>query len=107
MTGFNGGLIPEDSTLVLDGDICLENVNMDTGAALVFHAAKRLRHNRRSAFSTKPTFEIQELSDSRSPNAPEYLRIRGYLIADQGAKKQIIFQPGQWIIIPQGEVFSA
>jgi len=80
-------LIPEDSTLVLDGDICLENVNVDAGAALVVHAAPSASVTiKEAAFSTKPTFEIQELSDSRSPNAPEYLRICGYLIADQGAK---------------------
>jgi hypothetical protein len=75
-----GCLIPEDSTLVLDGDICLENVNVDAVAALVVDAAPSAYVTiKEAAFSTKPTFEIQELTDAEitSPNVPEYLRIRG------------------------------
>jgi hypothetical protein len=60
-------------------------------------------------FSAKPTFEIQELTDAEieSPDVPEYLRIRGYRIINQGAKTFTITQPGKWIITPQGEVHSA
>ena len=105
-----GGRISGDSTLVLDGDIRLENVNVDAGAALVVHAAPGASVTIKDAtFTAKPTFEIQQLTDAEiaSPDVPEYLRIRGYRIIDQGAKIFTISQPGQWIITPQGEVQPA
>jgi len=103
-----GCLIPEDSILVLDGDICLENVNVDARAALVAHAAPSASVTIKEAPSPpSPPLRFRNSATPISPNAPEYLRIRGYFIADQGAKKQIIFQLGRWIITPQGEVHSA
>ena len=105
-----GGRISGDATLILDGDIRLENVNVDAGAALVVHAAPGASVTIKDAtFSANPTFEIQALTDTEinSPDVPEYLRIRGYRIIDQGAKIFTISQPGQWIITPQGEVHAA
>jgi UDP-sugar pyrophosphorylase len=105
-----GGRISGDSTLVLDGDIRLENVNVDAGAALVVHAAPGASVTIKDAtFTAKPTFEIQQLTDAEiaSPDVPEYLRIRGYRIIDQGAKIFTISQPGKWVITPQGEVHTA
>jgi len=105
-----GGRISGDSTLILDGDIHLENVNVNAGAALVVHAAPGASVSIKDAtFSANPTFEIQELTDAEiaSPDVPEYLRIRGYRITNQGAKTFTITQPGKWIITPQGEVHSA
>lgn len=79
---------------------------MDAGAALVVHAAEGASVTIQDAtFSAKPTFEIQELTDAEitSSDVPEYLRIRGYRIIDQGAKIFTITQPGQWIITPRAK----
>jgi UDP-sugar pyrophosphorylase len=105
-----GGRISGDSTLILDGDIRLDNVNVDAGAALVVHSAPGASVTIKDAtFSAKSTFEIQALTDTEitSSDEPEFLRIRGYRIIDQGAKIFTITEPGKWIITPQGEVHAA
>ena len=79
-------------------------------AALVVHAGPGASVTiKDTTFSAKPTFEIQELTDAEieSPDVPEYLRIPGYRIINQGAKTFTITQPGKWIITPQSEVHSA
>jgi UDP-sugar pyrophosphorylase len=105
-----GGRISGNSTLILDGDIRLENINVDAGTALVVHAAPGASVTiKNTTFSANPTFEIQALTDAEinSPDVPEYLRIRGYRIIGQGAKIFTISQPGKWVITPQGEVHTA
>jgi len=73
-----GCLIPEDSILVLDGDICLENVNVDARAALVAHAAPSASVTIKEAPSPpSPPLRFRNSATPISPNAPEYLRIRG------------------------------
>jgi hypothetical protein len=93
-----GGRISGNSTLILDGDIRLENINVDAGTALVVHAAPGASVTiKDTTFSANPTFEIQALTDAEinSPDVPEYLRIRGYRIIGQGAKIFTISQPGK------------
>lgn len=105
-----GGRISGDATLILDGDIRLENVTVNAGASLVVHAAPGASVTIKDAtFSSGPTYRIQELTDAEiaSPDVPEYLRIRGYRIIDEGVKKHTITEPGQWILTSQGEVHSA
>lgn len=88
-----------DSTLVLDGDIRLDNVAVSGGASLAISAApgaavtaKNLR------VSSGPTFLLEELagSEMESAETPEFLRIRGYRIVDQGVKKIAVTEKGRW-----------
>lgn len=100
-----GGSLSGESTLVLDGDITLENVAVSGGASLVVVAApgasvtvKNLR------VSSGPSFVLQELDDQEIVSAAtkEYLRIRGYKILDQGVRRFVVSGEGCWQIDGEG-----
>ena len=78
-----GGRISGDATLILEGDVRLENVTVPEGTALVVHAqaSSPVAFKDFTALQT-PRFVIQPLTDEEmnSTNVPEYLRIRGYRI---------------------------
>lgn len=76
-----GGRISGDATLILDGDVRLENVTVPEGTSLVVHAQDSSPIALKDY--TAPTdsrFVIKPLSDEEmtSHEIPEYLRIRGY-----------------------------
>jgi len=99
-----GGGITGDSTLVLDGDIRLENIMVAGGAALVVAAPQgESIAIKGSTIASGPAFELQELSDAEmsSSDVPEYLRIRGYRIEDGGSKR--LFAPGTWTVNSAGD----
>ena len=101
---------PALSSLATASGTPLNSNPLGPGAALVVHAAPGASVKIKDAtFSAKHSFEIQEFTDAEiaSPDVPEYLRIRGYRITNQGAKTFTITQPGKWIITPLGEVHSA
>ena len=78
-----GGRISGDATLVLDGDVRLENVTVPEGTALVVHAQDSSPVALKDFTAPQtPRFVIQPLTDEEmnSTNVPEYLRIRGYRI---------------------------
>ena len=78
-----GGRISGDATLVLDGDVRLENVTVPEGTALVVHAQDSSQVALKDFTAPQtPRFVIQPLTDEEmnSTNVPEYLRIRGYRI---------------------------
>lgn len=105
-----GGSITGDSTLILDGDIHLENVTISNGSALVVTAAPGAGLTiSDSAFASGPAFEIRELSDAEmsSADVPEYLRIRGYRIVDTGVKAFRVQKPGRWILSDGSEINPA
>ncbi len=82
-----GGAISGDSTLILEGDVRLENVTVFGGATLVVLAAPGESLALRDlTVSDGPTFSLQELTDAEmaSEDVPEFLRIRGYRIVDGG-----------------------
>jgi UDP-sugar pyrophosphorylase len=78
-----GGRISGDATLILDGDVHLENVTVPDGCSLVVQAEEEnpisLKH-----FAATPGlhFFLQPLANDElaSSEIPEYLRIRGYRI---------------------------
>ena len=78
-----GGRISGDATLILEGDVRLENVTVPDGTSLVVHA-KDSTPVALKDFTAQPTprFVIQPLTDEEmnSDKVPEYLRIRGYRI---------------------------
>ncbi|MEI6277960.1 MAG: UTP--glucose-1-phosphate uridylyltransferase [Verrucomicrobiae bacterium] len=106
----HGGSISGDATLILDGDVRLENVTVSAGSALVISAAPGATITVKDlAVSSGPSWELQELTDGEMSSAtvPEYLRIRGYRIVDRGAKRHVADSPGKWLVNAQGEIGTA
>jgi len=102
-----GGSISGDSTLILDGDVRLENVTVAAGSALVISAVPGASVTVRDlVVSSGQSFELQELTGAEmaSPDVPEYLRIRGYRIVDGGVKRYAVDSPGNRTINAQGEI---
>jgi UDP-sugar pyrophosphorylase len=100
-----GGSCSGTSTLILDGDITLEDVSLSGGATLSVYAVpgasvlvKGLK------VSCGHTYVLEELHDREflSGETPEYLRIRGYKIVDQGVNRFVISQPGRWELDDSG-----
>ena len=100
-----GGAISGASTLVLDGDIRLENVTVRDGASLVVSAIRGAAVTVKNLnVSPGPTYLLEELGprEIASEETPEFLRIRGYRIVDQGVKKFAIVEEGRWEIDASG-----
>jgi len=78
-----GGHISGDATLILEGDVRLENVTVPEGTSLVVHAQDS-NPTALKDFTAPPTprFVIQPLTEEEmnSDRVAEYLRIRGYRI---------------------------
>ena len=78
-----GGRISGDATLILEGDVRLENVTIPEGTSLVVHANDNTPSSLKDFIATSAShFVIQPLTDEemQSETVPEYLRIRGYRI---------------------------
>ncbi|MEI8309577.1 MAG: UTP--glucose-1-phosphate uridylyltransferase, partial [Verrucomicrobiota bacterium] len=85
-----GGSLSGPGTLVLKGDIRLENVSVSGGASLVVTAVPGATVTVKNlSVSSGPTFLLEELGDEEftSGETPEFLRIRGYKIVNPGVKK--------------------
>jgi UDP-sugar pyrophosphorylase len=96
-----GGAISGTATLVLDGDIRLENVTVPDGSTLVVSAVPGASVTVKNLnISPGPTYLLEELGDAElaSGETPEYLRIRGYRIVDQGVNKIAVEEKGRWEI---------
>lgn len=105
-----GGSISGESTLVLEGDVTLDNVTLADGAGLVVCAAPGASVVVSGlSISGGLGFELVELSDEEmnSREVPEFLRIRGYRIVDRGASVYEITSPGSWKIGADGSVSAA
>jgi glycerophosphoryl diester phosphodiesterase len=79
----HGGRISGDATLILEGDVRLENVTIPEGTSLVVHAKDDAPALLKDFIATSASrFVIHPLTDEEmnSTNVPEYLRIRGYRI---------------------------
>ena len=79
-----GGSISGEATLVLDGDVTLENVTIADGASLVAKAPEggTLEIKDRTVTRSGAVHDLVPLTDAEmaSTDVPEYLRIRGYRI---------------------------
>ncbi|MEI6034345.1 MAG: UTP--glucose-1-phosphate uridylyltransferase [Verrucomicrobiae bacterium] len=105
-----GGSISGASTLILDGDIRLENVTVPEGAALVISARPGASLQVKDlVVPSGRSFELQVLTSSEMSSAevPEYLRIRGYRIADCGARRYVADIPGKWVLAANGAIEPA
>jgi UDP-sugar pyrophosphorylase len=79
----HGGSISGDATLILEGDVRLENVTIPAGSSLVVHSQSGASETLANVTApATPGFVITPLTDEEmnSDAAPEYLRIRGYRI---------------------------
>jgi len=100
-----GGAISGASTLILDGDIRLENVTVPDGAALVVSAVPGAAVTVKNLnVSPGPTYLLEELGprEIASDEVPEYLRIRGYRIVNQGVHQFSVAEEGRWKIDASG-----
>ena len=96
-----GGAISGASTLILDGDIRLENVAVSDGASLVVSAVPGAAVTVKNlSVSSGPTYLLEELGELEfaSRDTPEYLRIRGYKIVNQAVKRFSVAEKGRWEI---------
>jgi UDP-sugar pyrophosphorylase len=81
-----GGAISGDATLVLDGDVRLDNVVIPEGTSLVARAKPGASETLSNiTVHATPVFLIEPLSEEEmnSGSVPEYLRIRGYRIVQK------------------------
>jgi UDP-sugar pyrophosphorylase len=102
-----GGQISGDATLVLDGNIHLENVTVTGPGALVISACPGAEVFVRGLEVKEGTgFDMEELTDAEmiSDEVPEFLRIRGYKILPRGARRYEINEPGRWVIEKDGRL---
>lgn len=102
-----GGSISGPSTLILDGDVRLENVTVADGGALVAAAAPGASLTVRNLdVRGGKTFEICPLSEAEmaGDDVPESLRIRGYRIVDHGVIRTAATEPGRWELDAAGQL---
>ena len=100
-----GGSLSGASTLVLDGDITLENVSVSGGASLVISAIPGASVTVKDLqISEGPGHVLELLSDAEiaSVETPEFLRIRGYKIVNAGARTFLITEKGKWLLDGSG-----
>lgn len=93
------------ATLVLDGDILVENLTLGDGSALVLRAAPGTRLTVCDlSLPPGPGFVMEELTEAelQDPQIPEFLRIRGYRISDQGVVRHHLTEPGEWLLTNEG-----
>ncbi len=104
-----GGSISGASTLILDGDIILENVVVADGAALVVTAAPGTSVTVKDLVApTSSSFVWQDLTpgERNSSDVPEYFRIRGYRIVEHGVVRHEVKRLGKWTLSYGGAVLS-
>jgi UDP-sugar pyrophosphorylase len=97
----SGGKICGDATLIVDGDVRLEDVVVEEGATLVVSAASGAEVVVRGLrVSAGETFRLVELTDAEmaSEAVPEFLRIRGYRIEGGGGEPIKAVEPGRVVI---------
>lgn len=102
-----GGAVRGDSTLILDGDVRLENVEVSGGAALVVVAAPGASVVVRDLkVAGGEGFQLEELSEEEMESAavPEFLRIRGYRIRGERVLRVEVSEGGRWELTNSGLV---
>ena len=100
-----GGSVSGASTVVLDGDLTLENVTVSGGASLVISAVPGAAVTVKNLDVSSGTgYLLEELNDAEmaSTETPEFLRIRGYKIVNPGVKKFVVSEKGRWVIDASG-----
>lgn len=101
--------IGNGSTLILDGEnIHLENVSISENSSLVIEAIPEAKVHVRNLKVENSGHKISLLSDEEvsKDDTPEYLKIRGYNIVDQGAQTYRFDKPGTFIIDSDGNVID-
>ncbi|MDX2081724.1 MAG: UTP--glucose-1-phosphate uridylyltransferase [Terrimicrobiaceae bacterium] len=98
--------LADTATLVLDGDVTLENVSLGGNSGLVVSAVPGAKVTVRDlALAGESGFELLELTDSEmtASDVPEFLRIRGYRIENRGAREIRVTEPGEWLVTDAGD----
>eukprot|EP00743_Colponemidia_sp_Colp-15_P001621 GILK01001770.1.p1 GENE.GILK01001770.1~~GILK01001770.1.p1 ORF type:complete len:591 (+),score=105.00 GILK01001770.1:58-1830(+) len=88
----SGVRISARSTLVVDGDVCLESLTLD--GALVIKAAHGAKVTVKSLNVENAGWQFVPLES----NVPEYLKIRGYSLQKNDARVLEFSQPGEHVV---------
>ncbi len=102
-----GGQISGDATLILEGDVHVNNLTMPSGSSLKVSAGPEASFLLEDFTAPiQPGFELVPLTDGEMASAevPEFLRIRGYRIVNHGAKTLRANKPGNWKVDSDGEL---
>jgi UDP-sugar pyrophosphorylase len=97
---FSGGRIEGEATVILDGDIRWENVEVPSGEVLAVKVADGASLELRNlTVQGKGHYRVELLNDEEmtSLEVPEYLRIRGYRIVPEKVQILEITEPGRWL----------
>jgi hypothetical protein len=103
----HGGSISDEATLVLDGrDIQLDNVTLSGNAGLVIRAVEGAKVLVKDLRVENDGYALTRLSEEelQSSTVPEYLRIRGYNLKNEGALAYVFDLPGEYTIGADGKV---
>ncbi len=103
----HGGSISDEATLVLDGrDIQLDNVTLSGNAGLVIRAVEGAKVLVKDLRVENDGYALTRLSEEelQSSTVPEYLRIRGYNLKNEGALAYVFDLPGAYTIGADGKV---
>lgn len=95
-----GGSIAGDATLVLEGDVTLDNVTITAGSALVVKACPGAKVVIDSMTVDNRGYDQVLLSadELASPDCPDYLKIRGYRMDEVEVAKHIFDEPGDYTL---------
>lgn len=96
-----GGTISGEATLILDGSgITLDNVEITDGSALVIKACEGANVTVKGLTVDNAGFARVNLTEEEqnSDSTPEYLRLRGYRIANRGATIHEFSKPGDYVV---------
>lgn len=95
-----GGKLSGDCTVILDGDIHWENVEVPAGEVLVVRVADGATLTLRNlTVRGGGTYRLELLTEEEMTSAtvPEYLRIRGYRIVGENIRVVEVREPGNWV----------
>lgn len=96
-----GGKIAGDATLVVEGDVRLDNVVVPAGETLAIRVARGASLSVRNfTAGNAGQYRLVCLDDAEmaSTEVPEYLRIRGYRIEADEIRRIEITEPGSWLL---------
>ncbi len=96
----NGGSIAGDATLILEGDIYLNNVTISSGSGLVIKACQGAKVTVDNLQVDNDGYKQIMLSsdDLQSDNCPDYLKIRGYKMQAVDVAEYVFDKPGEYNI---------
>lgn len=108
MARVNGGRVSDRSVLVLDGDIIVDNLDLD--GTLIVQAGPGVKLQIKNAKVRNDGWEFIDLTQKEMQtevqefSAPASLRVRGYTVNKKGERIVNITEPGNYVMDASGQV---